>query len=165
MAWFHLRLARTTSIVAVVLTLSFVAGSIVRADEKPSTKSKTPKPNVVELDLSKLPPDLAKQLEKYTQNKKTPASKEPTPAAKPVRTDLPPGLAKKSPNHPGVKAFLAKQAAAKATPAAERPVELPPGLRNKPANHPGVKAFLEAHKLQPAPPSTSPSKKKSKGDQ
>jgi hypothetical protein len=72
-------------------------------------------PTVIQLDVSKLPPDLAKALMKYAAApagkgaKATEApskGKAPAPAAKgkapaQVAKQLPPGLAKKPANHPG----------------------------------------------------------------
>jgi hypothetical protein len=99
MSWRYLMLG------CAVLLLT--ATTSVRADEKDDKgkgKGKDQKPNVIQIDLSKLPPDVAKALQKYATDSKKPGP----PAEGPVAGEspfsaatLPPGLAKKAPDHPG----------------------------------------------------------------
>lgn len=86
-------------------------------DDKGKKKGKDQKPNVIQLDLSKLPPDLAKALQKYATESEKPNKKAPSIGSKPSNVvSLPPGLANKSPDHPGRVAWL-KAHAATGTPA------------------------------------------------
>jgi hypothetical protein len=149
--------------------------SIADEKEKPA-KGTDEKPVIIQLDLNKLPPDLAKQLLKYAQEEKKgpPAGKAPMTEKKPragQRTGLPPGLAKKPADHPGRKAFLEahkqkgtppQTAPRKKEPARE--MTLPPGLQNKPASHPGRKGYSEGGKQKEAPATPPPAKKKLKKD-
>jgi hypothetical protein len=94
-----------------VILLLTTATAIRAEDEgdKGKGKGKDDKPNVVQIDLSKLPPDLAKALQKYaTDSKKSDSpAKGPMADKKPASAaTLPPGLAKKAPDHPGRVAWL-----------------------------------------------------------
>jgi len=122
---------------AVVLSLCF--GGAARADEeqkKGKGKAKDEKPNAVQIDLSKLPPDLVKQLLKYAGEDKKPGKEaKGPPTGKGPQADKKPGVAR----------------------------ELPPGLRNKPANHPGRLAFLAKHGGKAPKKVEEPKKKKKPG--
>jgi hypothetical protein len=95
-----------------VLCLCFSSNSRAEEEPKGKSKGKDEKPGVVQLDLSKLPPELAKQLQKYlTENKKPgpPTGKGPQMAKKTnAEADLPPGLRNKPADHPGRMAYLNK---------------------------------------------------------
>ncbi len=89
--------------------LLFSAPTSVRADEKGDKNKgkKDEKPNVIQLDLNKLPPDLAKVLQKYATDGKKPAVEGKKTDKKPSGpTKLPPGLANKAADHPGRVAWL-----------------------------------------------------------
>ena len=92
--------------------LLFMATPTLRAEEDDKGKGKgkkDEKPNVIQIDLSKLPPDLAKALQKYATDSKKPGppAKAPMADKKPASTlKLPPGLAKKPADHPGRVAWL-----------------------------------------------------------
>lgn len=111
MSWRYLMLV----CVALLMTTT-----TVRAQGKGKGKDKDndPKPNVVQIDLNQLPPDLAKQIQ--AQMKGNPGGKPamaPAPKAvgrlESVQNPLPahvgnfypPGLAKKASNHPGRMAY------------------------------------------------------------
>jgi hypothetical protein len=70
-------------------------------------KGKDQRGDIVQVDLSKLPPDLAKALRRYASDgKKYTAAKAPKGKVTGEKTrftiaDLPPGLARKPANHPG----------------------------------------------------------------
>jgi hypothetical protein len=99
--------------------------------DKKKDKGDGQKPYVIQIDLNKLPPDVAKRLLELStagQKKASPApeTKAPAaPAAKAKVKGLPPGLAKKPADHPGVLAYL--KAHPEAKPAA------PPVKGKKPA--------------------------------
>src|SRR5262245_60169507 len=109
------------SVVVLAISCLLTTGSI-RAEEeddygKGKGKGASPGGKVVQVDLSKLPPDLAKALAKYgaggegkgkaaasapSKGKPQPAKKPAAPAAKGKgAAQLPPGLASKPANHPG----------------------------------------------------------------
>ena len=125
-----------------------------RAEDDPSKgkggKPTAAAPQTIQIDLSKLPPDLAKALLKFAMESK------PAEAPKPKQ---PPVAEAPKPKQPPA----AKDAAA---------VVLPPGLAKKPKDHPGRVHFIEnaLKKAAPAAPSkgtpTPPTpKKKEKSDQ
>jgi hypothetical protein len=103
---------------------------------KPEVKSTT-----IQIDLSKLPPDLAKQLLKYAADSKGKPAEAPKgkPAAAPKgkpeaakAPQLPPGLAKKAKDHPGRVAWFKEHAPGKqAAPATPDKKKAPPGKGKK----------------------------------
>ena len=115
-------------LIASVLMLSACMGRI-QADEQqePDRKGKASKADVVEVDLSKLPPDLAEQVRKAISKKK---GKQDNPGKKGKGSE--------------------KDAYGKKGPGAKKGNEstrqLPPGLAKKSIDHPGRKAWLEAMK-------------------
>jgi len=97
------------SLAAIVTAVVLSNGTSAFADEgKGSPKGKgDKKSDIIQLDLSKLPPELAKQLKQYSAqgDKAVPQPKYKAPEKTTARP-LPPGLAKKPVEHPGRVAFL-----------------------------------------------------------
>ncbi len=103
------RLSWVAAGVAVFVVMCLANPSLADEEqEKGKGKGKVKdsgKPQVVQIDLSKLPPDLAKQVLRYVEGgdrgKHKKEAKNPGPKAQ-SRTvaDLPPGLARKSKDHP-----------------------------------------------------------------
>lgn len=157
---------------ATVAIAVFASGRSV-ADEKDKPKAKKEKgptdgSNIVTIDLGKPPPDVAKELKKLLERSQAPTTsgEKSKPAAKKPegRTALPPGLANKTADHPGRKAFLEALAKQQAKASTTSSVKLPPGLAKKSPDHPGVKAFLKAHQSKAVQATPAPrSKTKEKG--
>lgn len=140
----------------LILTVCLIARSAYAEeddDKKPGKgKGKSEaKPTTIQVDLSKLPPDLAKQLMKYAGGiGQMKVEKGPSPKAAPQAKTPATAEAKGPPAH--VKKMWGGN--------------LPPGLAKKAANHPGranyVKNVLSSAKPTKAAPATPP-KKKGKG--
>ena len=122
----------------VLLAAALTLAAPIRAEEddaKGKGKGKSEaKPNVIQIDLSKLPPDLVKQIMKYSSTKPekgpapAPAAKKapaPAPTVAKKRTDLPPGLANKPADHPGRVNFIKNVLGGKATPTKAQPGQKP----------------------------------------
>lgn len=102
-------------------------------------------PTIIQLDVSKLPPDLVKALTKYA----APAGKGAKAAEAPSKGKAPAGKA------PAAKAAQAPSKGKAPAPAAKGKApaqaakgyaggkQLPPGLAKKPANHPGRTHYIE----------------------
>jgi hypothetical protein len=108
-----------------------VSNSAIRAEEeddygKGKGKGAAKAGNVIQLDLNKLPPDLAKALKKYTAGGE--GKGKPAAATAPTKGKAP--MAK-------------KPAAAPAAKGGKGASQLPPGLAGKPANHPGRTHYTE----------------------
>lgn len=128
--------------IAALVAACLFLGSAAPAEEddgkgkgkgKPDAKSTT-----IQVDVSKLPPDLVKQLLKYAVVPKgQPESKGKPEAAKGKpeagkAPQLPPGLAKKPKDHPGRVAWLKAHAGGKqAAPATPDKKKTPPGKGKK----------------------------------
>lgn len=132
---------------AAVLAAALLAGP-ARAENDEGGKGKgkgksEAKPNIVQIDLSKLPPDVAKMLMKYAVGQTQP---EKGPPAKTAATPQPKGP-------PAGKGKAAQ-------------IPLPRGLAKKPANHPGRLNYIKAHSGQAASgkAATSTTKKKKAKD-
>jgi hypothetical protein len=148
-------------LLGLVVAGCLVFGSLGRAEEDDGAKGKgkgqpaQPAARVISLDISKLPPDLAKALLKYSAAPAATATTAPSKGKAPAP-------AAKAPAPKGPPAFAAKGKA----PA----VQLPPGLAKKPADHPGRTHYIQhvLRKGTPAGPgkATSPVKpgKGKKGD-
>jgi len=103
------------------------------------------KPTTIQIDVSKLPPDLVKQLLKYAVDPKGQSESKGKPAEAPKgkpevakgkepakAPQLPPGLAKKPKDHPGRVAWLKEHAPGKqAAPATPDKTIAPPGKGKK----------------------------------
>ena len=149
---------RSAALVGIVAALSLTAPGVLRADEgEDFTKGKDRKKgDIVQLDLSKLPPDLAKSLRKLSEGDKkeiAPKIAPPLTYGKGKQPELTTGKGKLS--QPDFGKGTARQ--------------LPPGLASKPANHPGRIAFLKnAGQKNPVEKNTEPTgkgkKKKSEKD-
>jgi hypothetical protein len=141
---------------AVVLSVMLLARP-AWADDKDEKKGKgkgkgEAKPALVQIDLSKLPPDLAKQLLKYAAAGDSKPEKGPPPKMK--EAPKAPEPKKKEKDKP------TKVEPPKGPPAGKGKapqVQLPPGLAKKPANHPGVVHFLQHAAAQQ--PAKQPAKK------
>ena len=118
-------------------------------------KGEAPAGKVIQIDLSQLPPDLAKALAKYA-SKGTPTAKATQApskgkAAAPMAKGKAPAPAAQAKGYMGGKA-------------------LPPGLANKPVNHPGRTHYIE-HVLggkdptRKGPATKAPGKGKGKGSE
>ena len=105
------------------------SGGVNADDDSAKGKGKGDNPNIVQLDLNKMPPDLAKALQKFAVegSKSIPESKgKPSESAKEKyegkspfnAAHLPPGLAGKAANHPGRVEWLKEQASGKNSAAA-----------------------------------------------
>jgi hypothetical protein len=125
---------------ALVAACLFLGNAATAEDDGGKGKGKGAKPEVksttIQIDLSKLPPDLAKQLLKYAE----------APKGKPA--EAPKGKPAEAPK--------GKPAA----PAAKAPQQLPPGLANKAKDHPGRVAWLKAHAPGKQAAPATPDKKK-----
>jgi hypothetical protein len=100
---------RKLLLATAVMAVALVAAT-AQADDEDGDKGKGKKgkgkdqrADVLQVDLSKLPPDLAKALRKYASDGKKGAPKAKATGEKKRFTfaDLPPGLARKPANHPG----------------------------------------------------------------
>ncbi|MBL8800166.1 MAG: hypothetical protein JNM56_40160 [Planctomycetia bacterium] len=110
-------MTQTTCIRTIIglLAASLLCAAAARAEDDDG-KGKGPKsearPTVIQIDVSKLPPDLAKQLLKYAEAPKgkpaeAPKGKSEAAKGKPAPApQLPPGLAKKAKDHPGRMNFI-----------------------------------------------------------
>ena len=127
---------RKYAILVAVLTIGcLLAGNTIRAEEeddygKGKGKGASTGSNVIQLDLNKLPPDLAKALMKYAKGGE--GKGKPQAGTAPTKGKAP--MAKKQQGPPAGK---------KPGQAAGGKRQLPPGLASKPANHPGRTHFLE----------------------
>jgi hypothetical protein len=129
-------------------------------------KAEAAKSTIIQLDASKLPPDLLKQLMKYTaEGQKKGNPKSPAKDKDKGKKSLPPGLANKAANHPGRVNWLREHSQAepakgkgkkggdegkkkggpKSAVKDKGKTSLPPGLAKKAANHPGRVNWLREH--------------------
>lgn len=141
------------------IAVAFFSASAVRADEqKGNPKGKgEQKPNILQLDLNKLPPDLAKQLQKYAaggdEKKAQPKDQgygkgnQPPQAQGKAKPQMQQAQGKGKPQMQQYgKGNQPQQGLGKGQPQQARGkgnLQLPPGLASKPANHPGRVAFLQ----------------------
>jgi hypothetical protein len=148
-----------------------------RADEKgKGKKDEAKKPDVVQIDLSKLPPDLAAQLRKLAVDAKKPDKPEvkgQQTGKKVTEADLPPGLRNKPADHPGRKAFLeGKKTESKPAPGAKAPMtgtkgdqDLARRLRQLSDDLRKLADDLEGKKPSPPEKKKGEDEKKKKGDE
>jgi hypothetical protein len=129
-----------------VLFLAAATSVMANDEQDGKKKGKGAPPSIVEIDLSKLPPDLAKELKKYSMSK-----------------------GEKGKGEKGKE--VGKGKAKKDSKTTSETRQLPPGLARKPVDHPGRVAWLKAHgvseKTAPTPkkgPSSPPMEKKKKGE-
>ena len=119
------KLLKSTAFAVAAIGLLLAVNSTASADEKgKGTDAKPSAPGLLTIDTSKLPSELLKELLKYSKEGKKADSKQAANPEKPGQGKpesvgkgkpawatpgsgaLPPGLAKKAKNHPGVIAFL-----------------------------------------------------------
>jgi hypothetical protein len=129
---------------AALLALAFVTvGSAADDDDKGKGKggagAKGKGSNVVQVDLSKLPPDLAKQLMKYIRG----PGKMDAAQGKGGELRLPPGLARKPPSHPGRVNWLRAHGLTERDVAAKKGKMPPTQFKGKPKAKKGKKGGEE----------------------
>lgn len=116
---------RSYWLISAVVGIVFAVANPAAADDdkgKGKGKDKDAKPNTVTIDLNKLPPELVKELLKYALEGKVASAATKPVSAKPDTSavKLPPGLAKKPKDHPGVVAFLRQHGGNQAAPSAKK---------------------------------------------
>ena len=91
-----------------VFVLGLWFPGVGRADEDKKPRGKGEKPGTIQVDLNKLPPELARQLKSYLEKGKRAMTEKPQGTAR-KPGELPPGLKNKPADHPGRKGYLKGQ--------------------------------------------------------